>query len=326
MPRSRPLPLILASLLTVIALAARATPARADLDVVFVLDTTGSMSGELGEAQERLRQLAAALRTARTGERVRFGVVAFRDRGDEYVTRTSPLSEEIATTEAFLGGLTADGGGDEPESVLAALDVALTTMEWDRAPATERRVVLVGDAPPHLDYADEQVIATARRDRIVIDTIGCRSLSPDGVRIFRRLAYATEGSYQHIGRVERPGTGERRAGLMAALGRVATASADRGVDVPLAPRGHDAQPSAVLLVRASDGVSTVGANGPAGCGLDVLLPPGLALAGAPIAHRLADRLVVRLPLTSGDGGRDRFTVSPCLPIGLPIQVEPTEEH
>src|SRR5581483_11934961 len=96
---------------------------RADLDVVFVLDTTGSMSGEIGEAQERLRQLAAALRTARTGQRVRFGVVAFRDRGDDYVTKSSPLSEEIATTETFLDGLAAGGGGDEPESDLEALDV-----------------------------------------------------------------------------------------------------------------------------------------------------------------------------------------------------------
>src|SRR4051794_33952030 len=179
-----------------------AAPARADLDVVFVLDTTGSMVGELGEAQDRIRQLAAALRTARSGERLRFGVVAYRDRGDEYVTRESPLSEEIATTETFLAALTADGGGDAPESVLAGLDGAIRRMEWDRAPATERRIVLVGDAPPHLDYSDgptvEGIVEAARRERIVVDTIGCRSLPADGVHVFRHLAYATEGSYQHI--------------------------------------------------------------------------------------------------------------------------------
>ncbi|HEV8632057.1 MAG TPA: vWA domain-containing protein, partial [Thermoanaerobaculia bacterium] len=164
-------PFVLPALLVGLLLALTARPALADLDVAFVLDTTGSMTGELAEAQQRLRQLAAALAQARTGERVRFGVVAFRDRGDAYVTRVSQLTAEIGTTDAFLDGLDADGGGDDPESVLAGVMAALRQMDWDRAPATERRVVLVGDAPAHLDYADEprpeDVIAEARRAEIV---------------------------------------------------------------------------------------------------------------------------------------------------------------
>src|SRR5262245_7193904 len=100
--------------LLLVLLALHSRPARADPDVVFVIDTTGSMSGELSEAQQRLRDLASALATSRTGERLRFGVVAFRDRGDAYVTKTSALTAEIGMTDAFLASLHAEGGGDDP--------------------------------------------------------------------------------------------------------------------------------------------------------------------------------------------------------------------
>lgn len=176
--------------------------AWADLDVVFVLDVTGSMSSELREAKERVGQLAEALRDARTGERVRLGVVAFRDRKDDYITKISPLTRDVEVTQRFLAGLAAAGGGDYPEDVLAALSVAIRDMKWGPA---ERRIFLIGDAPAHLDYPDnppsEVLIAEAREARIVVDGIGCRSLSPQGQVFFRDFAYGTEGRYQHIGHV-----------------------------------------------------------------------------------------------------------------------------
>ena len=128
-----------------------AIPAAADLDVVFVLDTTGSMGGEIREVQERVRQLAVDLARARDGERLRYGIVAFRDRGDAYVTLPFDLSEDIGAAETFLSSLTADGGGDGPESIVAAIAAALWEMSWDRSDGVERQIFLVGDAPPHLD-------------------------------------------------------------------------------------------------------------------------------------------------------------------------------
>jgi Mg-chelatase subunit ChlD len=328
LPAIRLMPLLASGCLLVALLAG--APARADLDVVFVLDTTGSMGGEIGEAQQRLRELAAALATSRAGERLRFGVVAFRDRGDDYVTKTSALTAEIGMTDAFLAGLSAGGGGDNPESVLAALAVALRDMRWDPALTTERRIVLVGDAPAHLDYPDEatpeQIIEQARREHVVIDAIGCRSLPPEGVALFRRLAYTTEGSYQHIGRVVRP-DGVRDAhqvalgdgGLVAAVGRAASTDGVASVGEPLTltPLGHRPAVSAVLLART---VEETSANGTV-CALEVLLPPGLSLAGDLEARRLADRLLVRLPIREGDGGEERFALASCLPSTLPVEVE-----
>ncbi len=195
----------------ILALFACPSPAAADLDVVFVLDTTGSMGGELREVQDRVQQLAISLAEIREGERIRYGIVAYRDRGDEYVTSVFDLSSDIAAAGKFLASLSANGGGDGPESVVAALVAALWEMSWDRSAGIDRQIFLVGDAPPHLDYGDEatpeQLIEEARRARIVINTIGCRSLPSHGVEFFRSMAYATEGSYQHIGRVSAAGAG-----------------------------------------------------------------------------------------------------------------------
>ena len=58
----------------------------------------------------------------------------------------------------------------------------------------------------------------------MINAIGCRSLYGTGVEFFRALAYATEGSYQHIGRL----TSARPGELTEALGRSAMPAGDGG--------------------------------------------------------------------------------------------------
>ena len=98
--------IVIRLVILVVAVCLVAVPAGADLDAVFVLDTTGSMGGELREVQERVRQLAVDLALARDGERLRYGIVAFRDRGDEYVTRPFDLTEDIGAAERFLASHT----------------------------------------------------------------------------------------------------------------------------------------------------------------------------------------------------------------------------
>jgi uncharacterized protein YegL len=298
-----------------------ALPVSADLDVVFLLDTTGSMSGEIREAKERVKQLAEALREIRQGERVRIGVVAYRDRGDNYVTRVSDLSEDVEVSYSFLASLRAEGGGDGPEDVLSGIASAIHEISWSPDPATEHQVFLIGDAPPHLDYQDhhrpDDLIAEARDRRVVINAIGCRSLSAHGVRFFRRIAYATEGSYQHIGRVRAPGHG--LADLM--LQAVAPAQEEQK-EASMSPvelywRGHDPEARTdTLLVRRASGAADEAGE----CELEVFLPAGAALAGPPLVAVGSKGLQVELTLTAGDGGRDSYAMSPCSPPATPIHI------
>ena len=311
------------TLLTTVLLALWPLSAWAHLDLVFLLDTTGSMSGEIREAKERVRELTEALRTARPNERVRVGVVAYKDKGDAYLTKVSPLSEDVEVSFQFLGALTADGGGDTPEDVLAGLTAALRELSWDMGPDTERQVFIIADAPPHLDYPDrpkpEALIEEAVGKRIVINAIGCRSLDSHGIEIFRRIAYATEGSYQHIGRVRAGEEGLARA-MLTALAPAKSEDPTRFPQLGVTHLGAGEQ-------RTQGGLQVVpfheedSTSGRERCGLEVELPPGLALAQPPVVRKGDDALHLQLSLEQGQGSStQRYALTECTPPSMPLRV------
>lgn len=119
-----------------------------DLDLVFVMDTTGSMRNELEDLQANLVGIIRVLN--RLSPSLRVGFVAYRDRGEAYVALPHPLaamsSANLARMVGFVDSLDAAGGGDDPEAVAEALRAALG-MPWrDNA---EGRIILIGDAPAH---------------------------------------------------------------------------------------------------------------------------------------------------------------------------------
>ena len=124
----------------------RTTLAINDLDLVFVMDTTGSMRNELADVQANLLGVIRVLH--RLAPSLRVGFVAFKDRGDAYVTLTFPLSPmtqgNVAQVVEFVGRMSAEGGGDDPEPVDEALMVA-TAMPWRND--AQGRILVVGDAP-----------------------------------------------------------------------------------------------------------------------------------------------------------------------------------
>jgi hypothetical protein len=117
-----------------------------DLDLVFVMDTTGSMRPALENVQASLFSIVRIL--ARLSPNLRVGFVAYRDHGEAYVTREMPLLavDRANTTKliTFARSLVAHGGGDPPEAVSDALEVALA-MRW--RPDAAGRIVVIGDAP-----------------------------------------------------------------------------------------------------------------------------------------------------------------------------------
>jgi hypothetical protein len=122
--------------------------AIADLDLVFVMDTTGSMRHELADLQANLIGIIRIL--SRLAGSLRIGFVAFKDRGEDYLTREYSLQRmndaHVAELVRFVDGLYAQGGGDDPEPVDQALEAALA-MPW-RADA-QGRIIVIGDASAH---------------------------------------------------------------------------------------------------------------------------------------------------------------------------------
>ncbi len=166
------------------------------LDVLFLLDTTGSMGDELAQLQNNILGISAQIDALRVD--ARYGLVTYRDRGDAYVTRLYDFTPDVAAFQASLRSERADGGGDEPESLNEALHNAVHNVSW-RGDDSVKLVFLVADAPPHLDYpqdydyAQEMLIAAQRG--IKIHPIASSSLSPIGEYIFRQIAQATLGHF-----------------------------------------------------------------------------------------------------------------------------------
>jgi von Willebrand factor type A domain len=182
---------------------ALAVPAAAKpiVEVAFVLDTTGSMGPLIEGAKRKIWSIATSIIECSPDAEIRMGLVAFRDIGDDYVTKTFPLTTDIQDIYANLLSLQARGGGDWPESVNEALHVGVTKLDWTPGSRTTRIMFLVGDAPPHMDYAQDtkypEVLAMARRKDITVNAVQAGT-ARDTERAWRTIAQMGNGEYLPI--------------------------------------------------------------------------------------------------------------------------------
>lgn len=171
------------------------------VEVVFVLDTTGSMGGLLEGAKKKIWSIASEIARGKPSPRLKIGLVAYRDKGDAYVTKVTDLNEDLDKVYGELLGFRADGGGDTPENVRQGLHDALTKIAWSKDKATLRIMFLVGDAPPHLDYTDvptvEDLCLTSVKAGIIINTVRCGP-SPETGKIWKEIADKSEGTFFSI--------------------------------------------------------------------------------------------------------------------------------
>jgi hypothetical protein len=177
--------------------AARGAIDRAALDVAFVIDTTGSMSDEIDKLRRTLEAIHYQITQMSPRPDVRFAMVLYRDRGDEYVTRVTPFTGDIRQFADRLQSVAATGGGDYPEDVNEALRVATSDLAW--RPGAVKLAFLLGDAPPHLDYGrnftylDFMRIAAERG--IKVTAIGASGLDDLGEYVYRQLSQYTMGLF-----------------------------------------------------------------------------------------------------------------------------------
>jgi len=175
--------------------AARALPATIDVDLAFVLDTTGSMSEEIAAVKSTIQKVASSLSTSNV--RVRMGLVEFKDRTDNLVTRVYPMTNDIGRFSGQVSAIQASGGGDTPEAVNEGLRAGLTQLAWSDK-ATLRLAFLVGDAPPHLDYANDVGYEVTMRDAahrgIQLFTIAASGMDDLGQVVWRQIAQYTGAS------------------------------------------------------------------------------------------------------------------------------------
>ncbi|MEL7543609.1 MAG: vWA domain-containing protein [Pseudomonadota bacterium] len=190
-------------------IAAGQTCDRRVVEVMFVLDTTGSMTRLIAGAKQKIWAIANEVADNDADAIVRMGLVGYRDLGDSYVTRFHDLTTDIDGLYGRLLAFQARGGGDTPESVNQALYEAVTRASWTlqgtgqtsagRKPI--RLAFLVGDAPPHMDYQQDvkypETMVIAKRSGITVNTLQA-GRRHDTRRVWNEIARLGGGVFAQI--------------------------------------------------------------------------------------------------------------------------------
>ncbi|MEP6792341.1 MAG: VWA domain-containing protein [Ramlibacter sp.] len=180
-----------------VVLDARAAETRARLDLVFLIDATGSMADEIDKLKATLRTIAADVARLPSQPDLCFGLVAYRDKGDAFLVRSHDLTNDLAAFQGVLNNLHAAGGGDYPEAMNEALHETVHNLSW-RGDGATRLVVLLADAPPHLDYGgpyyDDDMVAALGKG-IKVFSVGASGLDKQGEFIQRQIAQYTGGRF-----------------------------------------------------------------------------------------------------------------------------------
>src|SRR5262247_1596460 len=172
---------------------------RKTLEMVFALDTTGSMGGLIEGAKQRIWGIVNEVMQSESRPNVRIGLVAYRDRGDRYVTEVFPMTDNLDAVYTTLMDYRAEGGGDGPENVRRALADAVHKAGWSQQSDRIAQVVfLVGDAPPHTDYQDEpdtkKTAVEAKRKGMIVNSIQCGEIS-ETKEVWQEIAQYGGGRY-----------------------------------------------------------------------------------------------------------------------------------
>ena len=182
------------------------------VDLAFVVDTTGSMGPFIQDARQQMKATIEALTaSAQLALDLRVGLIEYRDHPPQepsFVVRAHRFTTDLKRVERTIRRLRARGGGDGPEAVFDGLRAACEDLDW--RPHSRRLALLVGDAPPHgaermVDaFPDgcpcgltlESTTALLEGHRIVLYALG---LTRHTRRSFSDLAMYTGGRYYEAG-------------------------------------------------------------------------------------------------------------------------------
>lgn len=170
------------------------------LDLMLMIDTTGSMWDELAYIQAELEDVISRVKSDNGNIPVRVSVNFYRDEYDEYIIREFDFTDDINKAISDLREQSADGGGDTPEAVHTALNSVVRNHEW-REDAT-KLMFFVLDAPPHSDVQiiDEvnNCVEIAAAQGIRIIPVASSGIDKSTEYLLRTMAFRTGGTYTFL--------------------------------------------------------------------------------------------------------------------------------
>lgn len=230
---------------------------RRRIEVAFVVDTTGSMGGLLRAARLKAWSIVNALADLEPRPELAMGLVAYRDHGDDYLTRAVSMTRDLDAFYAELASLRAIGGGDRPEAVDAGLREAVDALGWSAPgrPDTTRLIVLMGDAPPRASAPGLVEAARAQERGITVSTLLVGD-DPAAAAAFARIAAAGGGAALTL----EPTAQGRLAEQVTTPFDAEVAALQRRIEATVIPYGTAAQQRALRAQWALNNGGSLGAE------------------------------------------------------------------
>lgn len=182
---------------------------KSQLDVVFIMDTTGSMSPYIENVRNNIRRFVDELTASLTSD-VNMALIEYRDHPPQdhtFITRKHEFSSSATVVKSWLDAAKANGGGDKPEAVADALYDA-TKLSWRQSAV--KIGVLISDAPPHglspsedssfpdgcpLGHDPIDLTHQLVKLGVTMYSVGCEPSILPYKDFFMALAYVTGGQY-----------------------------------------------------------------------------------------------------------------------------------
>jgi hypothetical protein len=178
-------------------------------DIVFAVDVTASMQPCIDGLKESLNTFVENLQTTTGGQQQpldwKARILPFRDveADTDSLDNSFPFVTTASELKSQIEGLTADGGGDVPESIFDALYIGAKKSDWREPKKSHRTIVLFTDAYPH-EMMHESTVESGE-DRS-INTI-LQLLGKEGIKLFiiapkhelfEQLSFLPKSVYQDV--------------------------------------------------------------------------------------------------------------------------------
>ena len=174
---------------------------HAIVDIMFVVDATGSMGDEINYLKKEVEDVIDRVGKLDDQKTIRSGAIFYRDHQDKYLSRRKSLSTDLTALNTFVQDQRAAGGGDFPEAIDVALEELTTSMNWSKI-AIAKIAFIILDAPPHEDSAS---VARVNRSVLKAAELGIRLIPITGSGIdksteylMKALAIQTNGTYLYL--------------------------------------------------------------------------------------------------------------------------------
>ena len=163
------------------------------LDLLFIMDITGSMSPYIKDAKDNILSIINRIVNECPGIDINLGFIGYRDYNEEYTDIN--FTQNHTYLKSIINKVYASGGGDLPEDVAFALELALNKT-WK---SNARMAVFVADAPGHgknySDYDYDNYLTNVPERKLIEEMIA--EMAEKNIALFcYRISYLTDKMFQ----------------------------------------------------------------------------------------------------------------------------------